>query len=617
MCGIAGMLDLSGSRRVLDGDLERMVGSLRHRGPDRVATAVKGDAGLAFARLSINDFENGMQPAMAFDGSVMSVCNGAIVNWRDLRSELELQGFTFQSRCDTEVVASAFAAHGKRFAAKLQGQFALGVYDHKDRSLTLARDPFGICPLFYTCVDRLLLFASEIKGLLAHPAVPRKVDLTGLDQVLTFPGPVSPRTLFQGVYSLPPGHCLRVCVDGTISQWPYWDLSFEEPRFDGPSEREWLEELDSLFTRAVARRMEADVPVGLYLSGGLDSSLVGAKARALAGVAAPLRSYSIDVCEGALSEAKYQRLVSRFLKTDHNERSLGAAEVLERLRAVVYHTEAPIRESFNAATFVLSEQVAANGQRLVLAGEGADELFAGYVGYRFDQVGLRRELPPEEAVLSERLWGDASFVYDGPLAPVRAANRALIAPALRRSYDECCCLNYPPINTDNLKGLDALQRRSYLDTKLRLGDHLLSGHGDRMALAHAVEVRYPFLDADIAAFASRLPSRLKLQNLTEKYLLKQLGGRHLPLVLARREKFAFTAPGSPALLAKGSDLIDYLLAPSTILRQGYFDLVEVQRLRTQYSQPGFRLNVPFERDVLLVVLTFGLFLEVFDLPNAH
>jgi asparagine synthase (glutamine-hydrolysing) len=330
-----------------------------------------------------------------------------------------------------------------------------------------------------------------------------------------------------------------------------------------------------------------------------------------------LHSYSIDVRAGALSEVKYQRLISKFLQTNHKEISLSAADILQRLRAVVYHTETPIRESFNAATFALSEEVTANGQRLVLAGEGADELFAGYVGYRFDQSGMRRDLPPHEAALSERLWGDAQFVYEGPLMRVSAVNKSLFAPELRQDYDNWSCLNYPPVNTDLLKGLDRLQRRSYLDTKLRLGDHLLSGHGDRMALAHSVEVRYPFLDADVAEFACRLPSHLKLHHLNEKYLLKQVAARYLLPALAKREKFAFTAPGGPTLLAQGSDWVDHLLDPATIRRQGYFDVDEVQRLRAEYSQPGFRLNAPFERDVLLVVLTFGLFLEAFNMPNVN
>lgn len=617
MCGIAGTFDLLGFRRVVAPDVERLIRAIAHRGPDRIATEIRQDTGLAFARLSINDIENGMQPVRSLGGSVISICNGAIVNWQELRAELETLGYLFQSSCDTEVVAPGYAEFGEKIAGRLRGQFALAAYDERDRSLLLARDPFGICPLFYTVVNGMLLFASEIKALLTHPAVSRAVDLTGLDQILTFPGPISPRTLFRGIYSLPPGHCLRASVPNAIRTWCYWDFRFQPvgDSIERP-ELEWLDEFDALFTESVGKRMQADVPAGLYLSGGLDSSLVGFKARASVGPV-PIHSYSVDVREGSLSEGKYQRLAARLLQTEHCELALSAREVLERLRAVVYHTEAPIRESFNAATFAMSECVNANGQRLVLAGQGADELFAGYVGYRFDQVGRRGSgLSSEEAALGARLWGDAQFVYDGPLVPVREANRALFAPDLRRRYDEWCCLNDPPVDSACLEGFDALQRRTYLDIKMRLADHLLSGHGDRMASAHAVEVRYPFLDADIADFAARMPSQLKLNKLTEKYLLRRLAARYMPVSLANREKFAFTAPGSPSLLAEGGELIEHLLAPSTIRLQGYFDWVEVEKLKKQYSRVGFRLNVPFERDVLLVVLTFGLFLELFDLPNA-
>lgn len=613
MCGIAGGFDISGSQGLTKIDIELMVSRIAHRGPDGVSVKICGDSGLGFARLAINDPEAGLQPFTTENGGVLSICNGAITNWKDLRAMLEKRGHRFISQCDTEVVSSAYREYGDDCVNKLYGQFAFAIADQRKRRLLLARDRFGICPLFYTFIDEKLYFASEIKALLALQKSTPKLDLTGLDQALTFYGTVCPRTMFQGIYSLPPGHCLSIGIGESCRSRSYWNLEFDKEPDEEASETDLLEELDELFTLAVKCRIDADVATVLYLSGGLDSSLIGARACRLNKSGLALQSYSVDIQSKGLSERNYQLLVAEALQTSHKEIAFSPPDVWNRLHDTVYHSESPIKASFDTATFTLAQQVRKDGGRLILSGEGADELFAGYVGYRFDQARRRKPTSQAEAAISTRLWGDSEFIYEGELIQICRANAALFRPEIRQDYWEFSCVNQPLIDTERMAGLDILQRRSYIDTKLRLGSYLLANHGDRMALANGVEVRYPFLDERIAEFACRLHSKFKIRGLTEKYLLRRMGEPDLPRKIAHREKFAFTASGGKELLDSGGDFARQLLDKRAIERHGVFDFEQVERMNSQYKTPGYQMNVSFERDLLLFVASFSLFADTFNI----
>ena len=365
---------------------------------------------------------------------------------------------------------------GVDFLNKINGQFAFVIYDRKQKTLFLARDHFGINPLFYSVTDGMFIFGSEIKALLRHPAITRDVDLTGLDQVFSFPGLVSPRTMFKGIESVPNGHYVLV-KNGDIRITQYWDLDYplaEEIDHDKP-ESYYVEKLKYLFARSVKYRLQADVPVGFYLSGGLDSSMIASMIRNVSpGI--PRHSFSIGFNQTDICEAKYQRMMAEYSDSIHHEIMFDWQEIAERLPRMIYHSECPVKETYNTCSMALSQAAKAAGVTVILTGEGADELFAGYVGYRFDQFGLRAEKRNDlesmlEDELREQLWGDAALFYETEHYAFREVRSALYSSSLNDSFDEFDCLTLPLVDKKRLKGRHSVHQRSYLDFKLRLADH--------------------------------------------------------------------------------------------------------------------------------------------------
>lgn len=622
MCGIAGYLDLRSGRAAKKEVLARMAQTMVHRGPDSSGYFLEDQFGLAFRRLSIIDIEGGNQPMTNEDDSIVLVCNGEIYNYRELRAGLEKKGHVFRTKCDVEVLLHLYEENGVDFLNKLNGQFAFAIYDRKKKELFLARDQVGINPLYYTIADGVLIFASEIKAILEHPSVRREVDLTGLDQTLSFPGVVSPRTMFKGIESLKSGHYITV-RNGDLRVTEYWDLDYPkvgELSYQRP-ESYYVDELKNLLAQAVKYRLQADVDVGFYLSGGLDSSLIAALIQG----ATPDgngRSFSITFTERDITEVRYQRMVAQHIGSEHHEILFDWAEISERLPKMVYHCECPVKETFNTCSLALSEAAKSAGVSVILAGEGADELFAGYVGYRFDQLGLRADKPYDletilEDELRERLWGDKDLFYEKDQYALREVKTALYSSGVNELFDEFECLNFELVNKERLKNRHFIHQRSYLDFKLRLSDHLLSEHGDRMALANSVEGRYPFLDINLIEFCREIPPDLKLNHFNEKYIVKKAAEGLVPQEIINREKFGFRAPGSPYLLQQGVEWINDLLSYDRIKRQGYFNPDVVERLKAQYSQSGFTLHPHLESDLLMIVITFGMLLDFFKLPDLN
>jgi asparagine synthase (glutamine-hydrolysing) len=622
MCGFAGYFDLRDRHRVETDTIHRMTEELLHRGPDSAGFLVEGNVALGFRRLSIVDLATGDQPIFNEDRSLALLCTGEIYNHPALRRELEGRGHVFATHSDVEVVLHLYEELGRDLVDRLSGQFAFVVYDRRKQELFLARDHFGVTPLYHAEADGLFLFASEIKALLRHPAVPREVDLTGLDQVLTFPGVVSPRTLFRGISSLPCGH--RICVRGArVEVSEYWDLDY--PRQgelahdrDARPEESYRERLRELLERSVRARLQADVPVGVYLSGGLDSSLVAALAGRFGGDACR-HAFSIRFTDPSLCESRYQRLMADRLGMVHHQILFDWSEIADRLSDMVYHCECPVRETFNTCSMALSEAARKEEIKVILGGEGADELFAGYPGYRFDQLGTRRQARYDadsllEQELRERLWGDPDLFYESDFHALREIKNALYSDAVNEMFDDFECVNFPVVRKDRLEGRHPVHQRSYLDFRLRLADHLLSEHGDRMTLANSVEGRYPFLDVDLVDFARQIPPDLKIHGFTEKYLIKRMALDLVPRDIIEREKFGFRAPGTPFLLRQGIEWINDLLAPERIARQGYFNPGTVETLRRRYLRDGFDFNTHLEIDLLMVVITFGLLCDRFGLP---
>lgn len=617
MCGIAGFIDLSGREpadpQVLAAMLERLV----HRGPDGFGTFVEGGVALGMRRLSIIDPDGSGQPLRNRRGDIVLFGNGEVFNYRELRQQLQARGRRFLTDGDLEVILHLYEEMGMDFVHHLNGQFSIALFDKRTQQLHIVRDQFGITPVHYGVFGDVLVFASEIKAMLCHPAVPRRVDLVGLDQIICYPGLVSPRTLFQGISALPPGHRLEVS-SGKATSYRYWDLDYppEHDGHDAMSEHEAVEEFSYRLGQAVALRLRADTPVGIYLSGGLDSSLVAALMRA-AQPDRDIASFSITFPDMSLiDERKYQRMVATSLNFNHCEIAFSRDQIASRLRTSVWHAECPVKETYNTCTLAMAEAARANGVPVILGGEGADELLGGYPGYRFDAFAASERTPPDplEEAANVRLWGASGIRYERQYGRFAQWRRQFFSPDALEHLGEHGCLASPIVDTERLARRHRLHQRSVIDVKARLGDHLLGDHGDRMNMACSIEGRYPFLDRQLCEFLLKVPPNLKLRGLEEKYLLKQAAKGLVPTRIVNREKFGFRAPGSPYLLSLNEPWIQDILAPDTLRRQGYVNVEWINGMMSANRQTERALNPHLEDDLALLALTFGILLDAFDLP---
>lgn len=623
MCGICGILDLKQKKRIDVAIIKRMKSMLLHRGPDGVNHYWNGNVAFGFTRLSIIDLEGGMQPIYNENNSLMLLCNGEIFNYIELREELIGKGHRFKTQTDVEVILHLYEESecGAGFLNRLNGQFAFTVFDFRKQQLFCARDHFGITPFFYTIVDDFFIFASEIKAILEHPQVKKEVDLVGLDQIFSFPGLICPRTMFKNIRSLENGHYLIVKEPDRIKDIEYWDLVYPEiNEIDYSDDEEfYAQKLEELVTQSVKLRLRSDVPVGLYISGGLDSSIVSAKTKELT-PSTRRYSFSIDFEEKDKSEKKYQRIMADFIQSLHSEQLFLYSDISQRLKRTVYHSECPLKETYNTASLALSEDALKKKIKVVLSGEGADEWFAGYTGYQFDQFRQMQNKPQDQGIshefeLNKRIWGDANFSFEMNQYTFREIKKRLYSQDVNDIFEEIDSLRHKIVNIQRLQNRDIIHKRSYLDYKLRLVSHLIADHGDRMAYANSVEGRYPFLDPDLVEFVTTIPPYYKLKNMEEKYILKKAAENRIPREIVKREKFAFHAPGSPYLLKKDIAYINDLLSYEAIKRHGYFNPDAVETLKKQYTGDRFSLHIPYQNDLLIIVITFGIFLEAFKMPN--
>ncbi|MEP4038006.1 asparagine synthase (glutamine-hydrolyzing) [Pseudophaeobacter sp.] len=614
MCGICGVFSASVSPPASPQVVARMQAQLMHRGPDDQGQFLDDRAALGFRRLAIVDLKGGNQPIANEDGSLRLICNGEIFNAPNLRKQLIQRGHHFATGSDVEVILHLYEDHGVALLDKLNGQFAFALYDSRKKRLFCARDPFGVAPFFYTELAGTLIFASEIKAILTYPGVKREVDLTGLDQILSLPGLVSPRTMFKGIHSLPPGHSLVVDSDGKrIST--YWDLDYPTTANTPQNNAHFGTAVCQALASSVDRRLMGDVPVGSYLSGGLDSAFI--TALMAEHCSDPLHSFSISFNQPMFDENRYQSLVSERLGTRHHSAEHPATHISTALRHSIWHAECPVKESYNTASLALSAAPRKAGVPVVLSGEGADELFAGYLGYRYDAFrALRGQAGPctAEADLRAQTFGVADLFYEKDLLSHEAQRRRLYAAPLAADLGNFRFSNTPLVDAGKIEGRHVIHQRSYLDFKLRLGDHLLGDHGDRMLMANSVEGRFPFLDLDLVALVTQIPPDQLLRGFEEKHVLKQAAKPHVPAEVIAREKFAFAAPGSAYLLHQNCPWIEELLSPATIRAQGYFNVEAVEALkRAALSGPALPSGGAPD-DTLLTVLSFGIFLECFEMP---
>ncbi len=588
--------------------LEAMISMLRHRGPDAHAIYTAPGVGLAHARLSIIDLSNGRQPMQTADGRLVVTFNGEIFNYIELRESLTARGHQFRTHSDTEVILHAYRQYGTQCVEHFNGQWAFALWDRDTGQLLLSRDRLGIRPLYYTQVGNLFLFASEIKALLAHPQVDAALDPLGLNQLLTYWAPVTPRTLFRGISELPPGHQLLVDQQQSLQIRCYWSLDYDSSPDYRPVDQ-WSEELRELLTDATRLRLRADVPVGAYLSGGLDSTITATLAQQFTGER--LRTFSITFADDEYDESEHQRKVVESLGVEHNALHCTHDDIARVFPAVVWHAEKPMLRTAPAPLQLLAELVHASGFKVVLTGEGADELLGGYDLFKEAKVRRFYAAQPESqmrAALFERLYPYLPQLQSQSAAMRRAFFRVqpddLRSPffshlprwSMTTQLRRFLTPDYALVNQrwdefgelaawlpDRFGRWSNFCQAQFLEAALLMPGYILSTQGDRMAMAHSVEGRFPFLDHRVAELAGRLPVRWKMKGMTEKYLLKRAFRDVVPEHVRRRTKQPYRAPDAASFFgqdgqATRAQYVSELLSPSRVAEAGVFRPEAVNRL---------------------------------------
>lgn len=605
MCGIAGIV----ARELLSdgstGTVERMISLLRHRGPDGTGMYRDPDAVLGHARLSIIDLAGGAQPIHNEDQTVWVVFNGEIFNYVELRGELERQGHRFYTHSDTEVIVHLYEQHGERFPCLLNGQFAIALWDRRMKKLLLVRDRPGILPLFYSFDNRGLVFASEIKSVLSGLGVSPRLDPVGLDQLFTFWSPVAPRTLFHGVAQVPPGS-LAVYQNGRFDVRAYWDWEFfkEEDQRPVAPESEVAAQLHELLVDATRLRLRSDVPVAAYLSGGLDSSVLVSLIHRYGGV--PLRTFSIEFEDARLDESKYQRQLIDHLGAEHSAVRCGPTDISANFESGIWHTESAILRTAPIPMGMLSRLVREQGYKVVLTGEGSDEVFGGYdlfkeakirqfwarnTDSRWRPLLLKRLYPYLDLSKTQGQSYLSSFFGEGIRQPSvahfshipRWTTTAKIKDFFSEGFRET--ITGDPVELllesfpDPMRQWHPFHRAQYIEAKTLMAGYILAAQGDRMLMMSSVEGRFPFLDHRVIEFANRLSPRLKMRVLREKYILKQAMRSYVPQAILDRYKQPYRAPDIPSFFSGGiPEYVSDALSWDAVAQAGYFDPKKVALL---------------------------------------
>jgi asparagine synthase (glutamine-hydrolysing) len=590
MCGIAGFAGSDQSRREADfGLVHRMCEAIRHRGPDDEGIHVDAGVGLGMRRLSIIDLATGRQPIHNEDRSVWIVFNGEIYNYRELADELARRGHTFYTSSDTEVIVHAYEQWGEQAFARLRGMFGLAIWDARRRALLLARDRAGIKPLYYTQRGGRLFFASEIKSLVAAGAVDRTIDVAALDHYLSFLYTPRDRSIFDGVLKLSPGHFLQ-WSGGKAHVEEYWRIPATET-FRG-SDEEAAERLHAVLADAVRAHLMSEVPLGAFLSGGLDSSLV---VGLIAAQAARVKTFSIGFDELAFDELEHARAVARHFDTDHHEFVVrpDAVTILDRL---VDHFDEPFADSSAIPTWYVSE-MARRHVTVVLSGDGGDELFGGYDRYLpHARVAAFDRLPiPLKRRLAGRLWplfrhgtrgknflrhvarDDNGRYLDSVAFFQPDEKRALLSPDVSAARGARDAEATAARLLDRYAALPPHGRMMRFDFETYLPDDVLT-KVDRMSMAHSIESRVPLLDNEVIEFAASLPSSLKIRDGRRKHVLKLAAARLLPPAILERRKQGFGVPIGVWFRGRLRDLFHDVLLSPTARQRGYFQPRFVERL---------------------------------------
>jgi asparagine synthase (glutamine-hydrolysing) len=600
------MIDLTGQRRPLPpGALQAMAQAIVHRGPDEDGFLERPGLGFANRRLSIVGLADGRQPIANEDGSVITVFNGELFDYPELRAKLEKRGHRFRTHADTENIVHLWEDHQDAMWEHLRGQFGIAVYDEKRQRVVLGRDRVGICPLYWAQSEGWLLFGSEIKAILASGLIEARPEPRGINHLFTFfslPGPV---TCFQGIQLLPPGRFLDIRFDtGRVEERVYHRLEFPEAGQEDARDVETLtKEFEEHLLAAVTRRLRADVPVVSYLSGGVDSSLVVAMASKVLG--RPIPAFTIQIQAKALDETTEAGIVARHVGCDPTIVPVGSSEVLNTYPELIRAAEGPVIDTSCAALLLLAREVHRQEYKVALTGEGADEWLAGYpwhkvnraLGY-LDVFGL----PMSQWIRRFGIWasGAPSFAWSN----IRRSQDAvgghngwvdiygLVGMSKVRFFSEemkAQLANIVPLEElglepERMKRWHPLNRELAVSGRAHLVGLLLNAKGDRVAMNSSVETRYPFLDEEVVAFLAKVHPKYKFKGLQDKYLLRRVAERWLPKSIAWRKKAMFRAPFDSFHLDNVPPFVEQLLSAESLAKTGYFNAAEVARWRTGFKK---------------------------------
>lgn len=620
MCGIAGIADLRAEREIELPSLLRMAAAIEHRGPDELGFLTEPGIGLASRRLSIVGLRDGQQPIYNEDRSVVVVFNGELFDYVEQRQRLTQKGHFFRTSCDTEVLVHLWEEYGEEMFEHLRGQFAFALYDYDRRTLILARDRLGICPLHWARRGDWLYFGSEIKAILASGKVAPEADARGLDQIFTFFAMPTTRTAFRNISAITPGCYLKIRMttdDGIadVAERRYWDLDFpdqgEEYRPANPSAV--VDEFRDLFRRAVELRLRADVPVVSYLSGGVDSATVAAFANQLRGEAIP--TFTIKIDSPGFDETDKALMNARTIGSNPTVVTCDPKTVAEAYPALVRAADSPVVDTACAALYCLAKEVHRQGYKVALTGEGADEALAGYPWFKANKamrlfdVGafqpshlIRRIVRAVSGTITP--WSDITNshrILGGAQAPAeiyalaRSGRYRFFSGEMFDRLAGYVAYEDLPLDLTRMRRWHPLNQSLYVGYKTILPGLLMNHKGDRVAMASSVETRYPFLDDDLVAFCAKVEPTWKLKGLLrDKHLLRTMAAGILPPRIVNRPKAMFRAPFAEPFFGRPPAFVDQLLSEESLRRTGYFRADEIRRYRTGYRRalyPGQRLFI--------------------------
>jgi asparagine synthase (glutamine-hydrolysing) len=603
MCGIAGAIDLRGRRSFPRPRLAAMLAAIAHRGPDDQHTHYEPGLAMGTSRLAIVDPTGGRQPLDNERGDVWVAFNGELFDFPELRTELSARGHRLRTHCDTELWVHLYEDFAEQVFERAAGQFAVSLWDRSRRTLLLARDRMGICPLFYAAHDGWLLWGSEIKALLAGGAIASRPDVKGINHFFTFICAAATRTCFEGVQSIAPGHCLRVS-DGRVSMRQYWDLDFpdagEERRYADP--RAAADELEDVFHRAIRRRLRGDAPVASYISGGLDSAVVLASGSQQRGQ--PLAAFTLSLDGAGTDERAPAAETAAALGANLTTVTMDCGQIAALYPELIRAAECPVLDTSCACLLRLAATVRQHGYKVVLTGEGADEALAGYVWFRTERLGNQlgrwfgRSVPRllHRSMLATVGGGKAHRPPWAAMGGVRTVQQELaelfgqtrerlFSTAMwSRLGDHSPYADVGPLNP-RIARWHVLNRSLYVGYKTMLPGLLLAAKGDRVAMHSSVEARYPFLDQDVVRFCAALDPDYKLNGMKEKWLLRRAAEQLVPQAIANRPKTMFRATLARTFLGPQRPAwVDQLLSPEALRRTGYFDADAVASVRAWQSR---------------------------------